>query len=73
MVLFSERYGYTKPSDVIIRERITPEIQNAICNCYDDLKKQFPGKKKIYMDTSYGVYIQKLKKKYGYISLTKEK
>lgn len=39
MVLFSERYGYTKPSDVIIRERITPEIQNAICNCYDDLKK----------------------------------
>lgn len=39
MVLFSERYGYTKPSDVIIRERITPEIQNAICNCYNDLKK----------------------------------
>lgn len=37
MVLFSERYGYTKPSDVIIRERITPEIQNAICSCYDRL------------------------------------
>jgi len=37
MVLFSERYGYTKPSDVIIRERITPEIQNVICNCYDYL------------------------------------
>ena len=30
---FSERYGYEKPSEVIIRERITPEIQNAICNC----------------------------------------
>lgn len=30
---FSERYGYLKLSDVIIRERITPEIQNAICNC----------------------------------------
>ena len=28
MSLFSERYGYTKPSDVFIRERITPEIQN---------------------------------------------
>ena len=39
MKLFSERYGYTHPSDVIIRERITPEIQNAICNCYDKLPK----------------------------------
>lgn len=37
MALFSERYGYTKPSDVIIRERITPEIQNAIVNCIDEL------------------------------------
>ena len=37
MKLFSERYGYTKPSDVIIREQITPEIQNAICSCYDRL------------------------------------
>lgn len=38
MALFSERYGYTKPSDVIIREQITPEIQNAICSCYDNLR-----------------------------------
>lgn len=30
---FSERYGYLKPSEVIIREQITSEIQNAICNC----------------------------------------
>ena len=37
MSIFSERYGYTKPSDVIIRERITPEIQNAILTCYDKL------------------------------------
>lgn len=37
MPVFSERYGYTKPSDVIIRERITPEIENAICSCYDRL------------------------------------
>lgn len=36
MALFSERNGYTKPSDVIIREKMTPEIENAICNCYDD-------------------------------------
>ena len=33
--LFSQRNGYSKVSDVIIRERMTPEIQNAICNCYD--------------------------------------
>ena len=37
MALFSERYGYVKVSDVIIRERITPEIQNAICTCFDEL------------------------------------
>ena len=39
MKLFSERYNYTKPSDVIIREKITPEIQNAICSCYDRLQE----------------------------------
>lgn len=38
MALFSERYGYTKVSDVIIREKITPEIQNAICSCFDQLE-----------------------------------
>jgi|WetSurMetagenome_2_1015567.scaffolds.fasta_scaffold107148_2 hypothetical protein len=41
MASFSERYGYTKPSEVLIREHITPEIQNAICNCYDRLKNRF--------------------------------
>lgn len=41
MSLFSERYNYTKASDVIIREKITPEIQNAICSCYDRLPDSF--------------------------------
>ncbi len=41
MALFSERYGYIKVSDVIIREKITPEIQNAICSCYDRLENAF--------------------------------
>lgn len=41
MALFSERYGYTKASDVIIREQITKEIQNAICSCYDKLSDFF--------------------------------
>lgn len=36
---FSNRYGYLKPSEVIIREQITPEIQNAICTCFDALCK----------------------------------
>lgn len=38
--LFSQRYGYTKISDIIIRERMTDEIQNAICNCYDWFEKE---------------------------------
>ena len=40
MALFSERNGYIKPSEVIIRERITPDIQNAICSCFDRLEKR---------------------------------
>lgn len=42
MASFSERYGYTQTSDVIIREKITPEIQNAILNCYDRMKDTLP-------------------------------
>ena len=41
MKWFSERYGYTKPSDVIIREQITREIQNAICSAFDVLPNLF--------------------------------
>lgn len=41
MGLFSERYGYIKPSDIIVRETITDEIQNAICSCYDRLNYAF--------------------------------
>lgn len=32
MASFSERYGYTKPSEIIIREQITEPIQNSILN-----------------------------------------
>lgn len=34
---FSERNGYTPINEIIIREQITTEIQNAICSCYDRL------------------------------------
>lgn len=37
--LFSERYGYTKPSDVLITEDAQEEIVNAICTCFDKLQE----------------------------------
>lgn len=52
MVLFSERYGYTHPSDVIVREQITPEIQNAICSCYDRFIRRLKSPLNIYFDDS---------------------
>lgn len=53
MALFSERNGYTKVSDVIIREKITPEIKNAICSCFDELET-------IYLSSGYHSGIDKL-------------
>ena len=53
MKLFSERYNYTKPSDVIIREQITPEIQNAICSCYDRLRPLFDNVNSSYSEDPY--------------------
>ena len=53
MKLFSERYGYVKPSEVIIRKKITPEIQNAICSCYDRLQNDLFYAKGSYDDDSY--------------------
>ena len=41
MTRFSERYGYVKPSDVLIREDMPLDIQNAICNCFDKLDDLF--------------------------------
>ena len=38
MSLFSERYGYTKPAEVLVRETMTEEIENALCSCYDRLE-----------------------------------
>lgn len=38
MTRFSERYGYVKPSEVLIRKDMPDSIQNAICTCFDELK-----------------------------------
>ena len=53
MRLFSERYNYTKASDVIIREKITPEIQNAICSCFDRLRDKIFFKSGVYHSHPY--------------------
>lgn len=66
---FSERYGYVKPSDVIIRERLTPEIQNAICTCFDELNHR------IYSNNGYTYlewhlwckFLNKRKNDFGYL------
>ena len=39
MLHFSERNGYVSPSKVLIRETITTEIENCICNCYSTLRE----------------------------------
>jgi len=38
MARFSEKYGYTALSSVLIREQMPKEIINVICTCYDLLK-----------------------------------
>lgn len=38
---FSDRYGYTTPNKIFVRERLTPEIQDCICSCYDQLLLDF--------------------------------
>lgn len=39
MTRFSERYGYVKPSEVLIREGMPLDIQNAICTCFDKVEE----------------------------------
>jgi len=34
---FSERNGYIEPSNVITVGKLTPEVENSICNCFIDL------------------------------------
>lgn len=40
MALFSERYKYVKPSEVLIRESFPKEIINGVCSCYDALQEE---------------------------------
>ena len=36
--LFSKRNGYSDVNSLFIREQLTPELENAINNCYDDFR-----------------------------------
>lgn len=53
MKRFSERYGYVKPSDVIIREDMPLSVQNAICNCLDLLPNIFYQTRPLHKDKEY--------------------
>lgn len=46
MELFSIRKGYTKTSDMKIRERITTEMRNSLVNTFHDLKYQMSRTKR---------------------------
>ncbi len=53
MKWFSKRSGYIKPSDVIIREQLTKDIQNAICSAFDVLPNLFTKAGAIYGEYDY--------------------
>lgn len=38
MERFSDRYGYTKPSNIFVKEGLTKPIQDCICSCIDELE-----------------------------------
>lgn len=40
MTLFSERYKYVKPHEVLLRECFPTDIANGVCSCYDGLEEQ---------------------------------
>lgn len=44
-MIFSDRYGYTTPREVLIVEDMPQEVENAICSALDDLKQDLYYKK----------------------------
>lgn len=56
--LFSVRNGYESPYDVIITERLTPEMINCICTCYDNLEENI-NKHGTYADSYKYVFLER--------------
>lgn len=69
MALFSERYNYVKPSEVLLRECFPEEVANGVCSCYDGLEEQLACNP--YQD--YGFQYADLEDTYGCISYTNVK
>lgn len=67
--LFSERYGYKKPSDVMITCEITEIIDNGICTCLDLLRSRIIGMEVAngysYDDLAIYVWVHYLKNRLG--------
>lgn len=71
MARFSERYGYVKPSDVLIRGTITDAIENAICSSFDLLKhalieidRPYTSYKNTYQDMDLYLWVHFLNERY---------
>ena len=58
MLHFSERNGYVSPSKVLIRETITTEIENGICNCYSTLRESMDACNLSYQDLEKHLWIK---------------
>lgn len=48
MALFSERYGYIQPSEILIRGEVPPEVVNTLCTAFDELEEE--------LNVTYGSY-----------------
>ena len=70
MTLFSERYGYTKPAEVLIRETITEDIENALCSSFDVLeetlrRENYANRTEIYKDMELFLWTDFLNQRYN--------
>lgn len=65
MARFSERYGYVKPNDVIVRECITEPIKNSICNWLDMIRTEVGSFQDMDMDI-WIYFLNKRKDEYIY-------
>ena len=81
MALFSERYGYVKPRDVLIREQVNEDVINVICSAFDILKEWLSrldihmggwGDAEVYFELEKSVWVYFLNKRYDDFSYNKK-
>lgn len=49
-LLFSQRNGYVSVENLLVREKVTRELKNAICNCYDVFRENLSRSSSIQAD-----------------------